>query len=222
MNIDETAAVLAVLQTAYPQFYRTITRQQVDATIGLWAELFAEESFEVVKAAVKAYIVTDTKGFPPHIGAIKEAIRKLTQPEEMTEMEAWGHVAKALRNSGYHSAAEFEKLPPVVQRIVGSPSQLREWAMMDTDTVQSVVQSNFMRSYKARAAGERELLALPPQVREMMGGLAAGMAFPAPGESDRSYNIQQVEADIVGRYLHAPPGAQRGGNTAAWQAASGR
>lgn len=222
MTREETIKVLAVLKAAYPNFYRGMKADELNGIVALWASQFEADAYNTVGAAVQAHIATDTKGYPPHIGAIKEAIRKLTQPEEMTEMEAWGHVAKALRNSGYHSAAEFEKLPPVVQRIVGSPSQLREWAMMDTDTVQSVVQSNFMRSYKARAANEREFLALPPQVKEMMGELAAGMVFPALKESDRSYNIQQVEADIVGRYLHAPPGAQRGGNTAAWQAASGR
>ena len=202
MNQKETIAVLAVLKTAYPQFYRGLSPQELQETVTLWSEMFAAEDFQVVKAAVKAHIATDAKGYPPHIGAIKAAIRKITQPDEMSEMEAWGYVASALRNSGYNSVAEFDKLPPVVRRIVGSPSQLREWAMMDSDTVQSVVQSNFMRSYRVRAQHEREYLALPESVRELMGQLTGSMAMPALKESDRSYDIRQLESEIETRFLN--------------------
>ncbi len=178
MTIDETAAVLAVLQTAYPQFYRNSSPEDIGNTVELWAEMFADDDYRLVKAAVKAHIASDIKGYPPHIGAIKEAIRKLTHPDELSEMEAWNYVSKALRNSSYNSAKEFDKLPEVVQRVVGSPNQLREWAAMDMDTVQSVVQSNFMRSYKARSQTEREYIALPSEVKAIMGEIASSMALP--------------------------------------------
>lgn len=179
MTHEETLKVLAVLKAAYPSFYRNMRRDEAEGIVALWSSQFEGDSYQVVSAAVAAHISTDEKGYPPHIGAIKSAIFKLTHPDDLTEMEAWGCVAIALRNSTYNSAKEFDKLPPVVQRIVGSPSQLREWAMMDTDTVQSVVQSNFLRSYRARAANEREFLALPPSVQQVMSELAAGMAMPA-------------------------------------------
>lgn len=111
-------------------------------------------------------------------------------------------MASALRNSGYNSVTEFDKLPPVVRRIIGSPSQLREWAMMDSDTVQSVVQSNFMRSYRARAQSEREYLALPPEVKGLMEEIAGAMSMPALKESDRSYDIRQLESEIETRFLN--------------------
>lgn len=202
MTREETIKVLAVLKAAYPAFYRGMKADELNGIVNLWASQFEGDDYKTVGAAVQAHIATDTKGYPPHIGAIKEAIRKITQPDEMSEMEAWGYVASALRNSGYNSVAEFDKLPPVVRRIVGSPSQLREWAMMDSDTVQSVVQSNFMRSYRVRAQSEREYLALPENVRELMGQLAGSMAIPALKESDRSYDIRQLESEIETRYLN--------------------
>lgn len=202
MTREETIKVLAVLKAAYPAFYRGMKADELNGIVNLWASQFEGDDYKTVGAAVQAHIATDTKGYPPHIGAIKEAIRKITQPDEMSEMEAWGYVASALRNSGYNSVAEFDKLPPVVRRIVGSPSQLREWAMMDSDTVQSVVQSNFMRSYRARAQHEREYLALPENVRELMAQLAGSMAMPALKESDRSYDIRQLESEIEARYLN--------------------
>lgn len=202
MTREETIKVLAVLKAAYPAFYRGMKADELNGIVNLWASQFEGDDYKTVGAAVQAHIATDTKGYPPHIGAIKEAIRKITQPDEMSEMEAWGYVASALRNSGYNSVAEFDKLPPVVRRIVGSPSQLREWAMMDSDTVQSVVQSNFMRSYRVRAQHEREYLALPENVRELMAQLAGSMAIPALKESDRSYDIRQLESEIETRFLN--------------------
>ena len=93
-------------------------------------------------------------------------------------MEAWALVAKAVCNSNYNSAEEFEKLPPVVQRLVGAPSQLREWAAMDSETFNSVVASNFQRSYKVRAKNERDFLALPSSVKTFMESIAEGMKMP--------------------------------------------
>lgn len=202
MTREETIKVLAVLKAAYPAFYRGMKADELNGIVNLWASQFEGDDYKTVGAAVQAHIATDAKGYPPHIGAIKAAIRKITQPDEMSEMEAWGYVSRALRNSSYNSIKEFERLPPVVRRIVGAPSQLREWAMMDSDTVQSVVQSNFMRSYRVRAQSEREYLALPESVRELMGQLAGSMAMPALKESDRSYDIRQLESEIEARYLN--------------------
>ena len=179
MTHDETLAIMSVLKAAYPNYYRDMKRGDAEAIVGLWAEMFKDEPVEVVAVAVKAHIASDTKGFPPHIGAIKDAITKLKTPDEMTEIEAWGYVRKALSNSNYNSKSEFDKLPPVVQRLVGSHNQLREWALMDSDTVNSVVASNFQRSYKARAASEREYLALPQDVRQTMAHIAAGWSMPS-------------------------------------------
>lgn len=197
MTRDETIDLLSVLKAAYPNFYRDMTRKDADHVVALWTDMFKDEPAELVALAVKAHIATDKKGFPPHIGAIKDAIVKIRQPEEMTEIEAWGLVQKALRNGYYGAQEEFDKLPPVVQRLVGSPNQLREWAMMDTTTVSSVVASNFQRSYKARAANEREFLALPAEVKGAMEQIAASMKMPelpsAPTDKERYSMIRRLE-----------------------------
>ena len=179
MTHNETLAIMSVLKAAYPNFYKDMKRSEAEGIVSLWAEMFKDEPAEVVALAVKAHIANDSKGFPPHIGAIKAAIVKIKTPNAMTEIEAWSHVQRALSNGIYGAKEEFEKLPPIVQRLVGSPMQLREWAMMDSDTVNSVVASNFQRSYKVRAVHEKETLALPTDVRHAMEQLAAGMRMPA-------------------------------------------
>ena len=174
MNYEETLAIMGVLKAAYPQYYRDMKRSDAESVVSLWAEMFKDEPVNVVAVAVKAYIASDTNGFPPHIGAIKNEIAKIKAPKSMTEQEAWLLVKNATRNGLYGSAEEFEKLPPICKKLVGSPSQLREWATMDSDTLNSVVASNFQRSYKVMEKREKERLALPSDVRDIMAQLSGG------------------------------------------------
>lgn len=184
MNRIETKQILAVLRSAYPNFYRGLPDSDLSGIVDLWAEMFKDDPVVVVAVAVKAMIASRTSTFPPNIGEIKAQIVKMQTPDEMTEQEAWSLVAKALRNSCYGAKEEFAALPPMLQRLVGSPNQLREWAMMDAETVQSVVASNFQRSYKVRAASERSMLTLPADVKAAISSIAEKMKMEALPEGD--------------------------------------
>lgn len=177
MNQTETLKIMAVLRGAYPAFYRDMSRKEAESVVALWAEMFAEDDVAIVAAAVKALIATDDKGFPPHIGAVKAKVRQITQPSGMTPQEAWNLVAKAIRNSAYESREEYGKLPKEIQRLVGSPNQLRDWATMDSETVHSVVASNFQRSFAARQKADNDFKALPRDVQAMIGTVAERMAL---------------------------------------------
>lgn len=177
MTRDEATAVLAVLKTAYPAFYRDMSDEEIDDVINLWATMFQDDNVKVVTEAVRAYIATDTKGFPPVIGQIKEkiAIIMQSQTQTMTEMEAWQMVKSAIN---YYNAGEtFAELPPILQKIVGSPNVLREWALMNSEVVDSVIQSNFMRSYKAKVAQQKEYTMLPSSTKKLIAGLTQKMSL---------------------------------------------
>lgn len=171
MNKNETAKVIAVLQINYPDNFRGKSDAVLEATVDMWARAFADDSYAVVSAAVMSHIVSDTNRFMPPVGVIKAKIAEMLNPDDMTEQEAWGLVANALRNSTYNSAEEFAKLPSAVQRAVGDASQLRDWAMMDTETVQSVVASNFQRSYRVALQREKDWEKLPSGVKKFVGEL---------------------------------------------------
>lgn len=170
MTYKETLQVMAVLKIAYPSYYKG--GSDLEQAAALWAELFTDDDALIVASAVKAFIVNDEKGFPPSIGQIKNLVRSLTTEKEMTEIEAWEMVSKALRNSGYNSREEYEKLPPIIQQLIGSPETLRNWAQMDSENVHTVIASNFQRSYRERAKSEREFLALPQSTRNFLLKLA--------------------------------------------------
>lgn len=168
MTPAETGKIMDILKTAYPRFYVGPNTPDIRKTVGLWAEMFRDDDVAIVAAAVKALIESDEKGFPPHIGAVKDKIRLLTNSGDPTEAEAWALVAEAIRNSAYEAKKEFDKLPPNIRRLVGSPNQLRQWSMMESDTVHSVVASNFQRSYRVIAQREREISKLPPDVKKLI------------------------------------------------------
>lgn len=168
MTKNETLQIMAILRVAYPAYYARQSAGDIDAAVRVWHDMFSGDDARLVSAAVKAYINADTKGFPPSIGQVRDKINLLTNPQGMTEQEAWNMIRKAISNSGYRAAEEFEKLPPMLQRMVGSPNQLREWGMMDIGELQTVVASNFMRSYRVREKSEREVEALPESVKVVM------------------------------------------------------
>lgn len=165
MNRNDVIALMAVLKTAYPSYYKQVSRDEALAAINLWSEMFADDDPAIVSAATKALIASRTEGFPPTIGAVKAKMHDIANPDAMTEDEAWRIIAKALRNGIYGSREEFDKLPAELRKIVHDPAQLKEWAKMDEETVQSVVVSNFRRSYRVTATRRKELDMLPQDVR---------------------------------------------------------
>ena len=168
MTLEETAKIVDVIHVNYPDTARDFSDETLAAKIRLWHSCFERDPYPVVQAAVMAYMQTSTDRFMPNVGQIREQIRKLTEPDSMSEAEAWGLVKNALRNGCYGYREEYEKLPPVVQRCLGSENTIREWALLDTETLDSVIASNFQRSYRAISKREEEWAKLPEGFREEM------------------------------------------------------
>ena len=183
MTKRDVVGIMAVLQTAYPAYYAKQDDQQRMEAVNLWAELFAQDNPKLVSAAVKA-IIAGGGAFPPSIGDIKNKMHDLFAPAEMNETEAWALVSRACSNGIYGYEEEFNKLPPSVQAAVGRPEQLREWAMMDVETVQSVVASNFMRGFKTAIRRERETAMLPNDIKQLLNGVGDRMQLEAPGRGN--------------------------------------
>ena len=89
MNRPETLKILSVLRAAYPAFYAKMSRREADGVVALWESRFQDDAYSLVSAAVAALIDADEKGFPPHIGAVKAYLRRITEPEGLSELEAW-------------------------------------------------------------------------------------------------------------------------------------
>jgi len=204
MTYDETLVIMSVLKASYPLYYKDMKKTEAEAVVSLWAEMFADDDFQVVSAAVKSFIVSDTKGFPPVIGVIKNEMRKLTNPEEMSEFEAWNLVNRAISRVCFYEKGslkrEFDKLPETIRRIVGRPQNLHEWGMLESDEALTVLASNFQRSYRAVSERQRKYDALPGDVRAFLDNVSESL-FSLPGS-------QRAESD--GKVITFP--GNRGAN----------
>lgn len=168
MTKAQTVKIMAIIRAAYPRFYVGMTMDDADAASNLWHSFFADDDESLVRDAVRTFIANDTKGFPPVVGQIREKLDVINQAVhgfELTPQNAWGLVKRAMKDSAYHSAERFSELPDVVQEVVGSPSQLHEWAVSNDGVSESVIASNFQRSFAAQAAVHKEIRMMPGDVR---------------------------------------------------------
>lgn len=187
MNRTETAKILALMQSEYPLSFSKLTPEQMSLKMELWASEFAGDPFETVYTALRMYMETGEQ-FAPNIGQIRKRMQMQKKEDELSEGEAWAMVSKACRNGSYGYMKEFAKLPPLVQKAVGRAEQLREWAAMDETQVQTVVASNFMRSFRAARDRQKEIDIYPPALKNMIDKLQIGMgeqnAIPERNEND--------------------------------------
>ena len=175
MTFDETKTILTLLQTEYPQSFSKMDDRAMAMKLKLWASEFQHDDYRAVYAVVRSIISAGAREFAPNIGVIRDKLSSYSTDGELTENEAWSLVSKALHNGLYGSQKEYDKLPPAVQKAVGEPEQLKRWAMMDESEVQSVVASNFQRSYRTIAFRERELAKIPEDVRNLLTGVGQKM-----------------------------------------------
>lgn len=186
MKREETVNIIRIIVNSYPN-YRPA---DMSDTVDVWHMMLSEYTAEQILAALKAYILSDTSGFAPSIGQLVDKAQKLNAPEEPNEMEAWELVSRALRNGYYGAAKEFEKLPPIVQRAVVSPSQLRNWSQADMESIESVVQSNFLRNYRIVLNRAKEVAKMPAEIRRELANNAVKL-------TDRQRHPQTVKEPEV-------------------------
>lgn len=83
-------------------------------------------------------------------------------------MEAWSLVSKALRNGTYGAVEEFSRLPPTVQEAVGNPDNLRNWATSDYKAIETVIQSNFIKTYRSVTSRAEEIKRVPAEIQKLI------------------------------------------------------
>lgn len=171
MTKEETKVIIQYIIAAFPNFKPA----DLKFTLEMWSAMLVDYEMKEVELALKMYITSNTSGFAPSIGSIVKNINLMKKKPYMSEMEAWSKVRKALENSLYHSEIEFKKLSPEIQRVVANSENLKEWALMDAEKVETVVQSNFMRSYKAVVMSEENKQSFPREVQMIMENNSDGL-----------------------------------------------
>jgi len=166
MTKNEAAALIALIDTAYPGHFAKIDQTGMDMLVDLWASTCEGYTGIQMAAALKQYMASNTSGFAPVPGQLIQFAVAPDDDKDLTEAEAWALVVKAAQNGIYGAEEEWEKLPPLVQKSVGTAYVLREMAMQQ---MTSVDESNFKRVYRSVLERERQLRRMPPSTRKALG-----------------------------------------------------
>lgn len=161
MTREETVKIIRIMCDCYPNY----KPNNLSETVDVWQMMLDEYSYNQVSIALKAYVTSDTSGFAPSVGEIVAKIQLVSHPQELDGMAAWGLVSKALRNGTYGAVEEFNKLPPLVRQAVGMPDNLKNWATSDYQTIETVIQSNFLRTYEVIVKRETEISRMPDNIK---------------------------------------------------------
>lgn len=212
MTREETVEIIHIVCDCYPNF----KPEDLSRTIDAWQVMLEEYSCEQVAVALKAYITSNTSGFAPSVGEIVAKIQLVSQPQELDGMTAWGLVSKALRNGTYGAVEEFKKLPPLVRQAVGMPDNLKNWATSDYQTIETVIQSNFLRTYETVVKRANEINRMPDNIKSLIEKTNAN-SYKAQIEqkfqrgintlNDKNSNLIGQKEDSEG-YIEAPKEVQ--------------
>ena len=192
MTRDETKQLLMMIQAAFPNY--KIPDKSV--AVNTWYIMLKDYDYKIVETALRTYIATDTSGFACSIGQIISLIQKCTVQEQLGEMEAWSLARKAIGNGNYGSVEEFEKLPPTVQKAVGSADMIKRWAMSDSNEVSTVIQSNFLRSYRTAVKRDEEYAKMPEDVKKLISSIPTVQIEKKEPIAELTNTIEQKTRDF--------------------------
>lgn len=177
MTVEEFGILADAIKTYFPRDNVLPNKQAIE----MWFDMLKDLDYQSASYGLKKYVSLNK--FPPAISDIRECAASIREPEELNEMEAWALVRNAISNGIYHSVEEFEKLPPLVQKAVGLPDQLRIWAM-DEDYSEAVTSSNFIKTYRVICDRQEENKKIPANVRKLIEKTYKG-SYPAQIEQKR-------------------------------------
>ena len=162
MTREETKRLLMTIEAIYSNF----KIRDLQVTLDAWHAILSDQEANAIFASLKQYSRTNETGFAPDPGQLIQGVYKQTRTDTLSASEAWVLVYKALCRSSYYAEEEFNKLPPEVQEAVGSPGQLRAWAV-DENFAEGVASSNFRRAYEVACARKKEKDLMPEDVKKL-------------------------------------------------------
>lgn len=181
MTREEVVKIILVIKSTFPKTYEKFTRSDFEGMADAWTVLFDDYTYQQISLGLKAYLTTNTTGFPPVPAQLIAYTRQQNPMRELTSNEAWDLVYKAICNSNYNAEEEFNKLPELCQKAIGSPASLRELATMDADTVKSVEGSHFKRNYETLVKRKREYEKIPEKTRAQLEQINYGAMIESKG-----------------------------------------
>lgn len=143
MTKKEFSMIANAMRTYYPREKILPNEQSME----LWYNQLKDIPYDLAEKALNKWVATNK--WSPSISDIRNTVSEDSAKKDMlSELDAWAQTRLAIRDSSYHAEERFDELPEICQRIVESPENLRKWALMDSETLESVVMSQFLRNHR--------------------------------------------------------------------------
>ena len=152
MDKTEFNSIVMVLNNAYKSRNNGLMIESKEQA-NVWYSFLRDLDGEIAKKAIVNLVAR--MPWQPTIADIRNEYAALTNKMSVGEAEAWAMVRDGIRNGTYGATEEFAKFPDAIKRAVGNPMSLSEWAMMSSDDVETVIQSQFLRASRAALAEEK-------------------------------------------------------------------
>lgn len=189
---DEFGKLVIVMKSVYADPKFMADKYAVDK----WYELLCDLDPGTLKMAIDKHMMTSE--FPPTIASLRKLCVVNTG---LNEQEACALLRKALRNGIYGAEEEYSKLPVEVQKAVGSPENIREWCQLPGDEIETVIMSQFLRSYRVVQKRVEENLCLPERMRTLITATVAKL-LPEKKKEDVDDAVLPPE-DLMERIRYA-------------------
>lgn len=179
MKKSEMVQIITLLAGNYEDIANK-SQTQREMMLNTWQECLGDLDYNLVLRAVKKTIIESP--YPPTIHEVrKNAIELINPTTKKTGIEAWNEVIGMISNGLYMTEEQFNNHSPEVKRFFGSVNQVKQLAMVDMETINTVTKGQFLKQYDILIQRDKEERLLPEPMKEMMEGLANKFALPEGG-----------------------------------------
>ena len=173
MNKTETIQIITLLAGNYDSIANK-DKTQKQLMVATWQECLKDLDFQIVLRAVKKTIINSP--YPPTIHEVRKNAIEMTNPTtQRTAIEAWNEALNMMSGGLYMTEEQFNHYSPEVRKFFGSVNQVRQLAMLDSDTINSVTKGQFLKQYDVLVQREREEKLLPADIKNTFDLLADKM-----------------------------------------------
>lgn len=147
MNKEETQKILTILRVNYPNNFKSVAnKNDMDLIVDTWDIQFKSYTLDEVFNAIMSIIATDTSGFAPSIGRVKDELNKKYKDSVMTDEEAWSIVLNSAKCNPTKAKSNFEALPGNIKKAVKHPKFLESLGNANISS-QGIFKKDFVKNY---------------------------------------------------------------------------
>lgn len=173
MNKQETIQVITLLAGNYDSIAKK-DKTQKELMIHTWQACLGDLDYQLVLQGVKKAIIESP--YPPTVHEIRKNVVEMIKPTTAkSAIEAWNEAHTMICNGIYMTQEQFELASPEVQQFFGNVKQVKELALCDPHTTNTVVKGQFLKQYDIIIEREKQQKLLPASMKELVNKLVEKM-----------------------------------------------